>query len=54
MLELEPPLDPPLELELEPVLAMHGWTATVSVSDPDGIVTWFDPGGGVELPDWAT
>ena len=47
-------LGPPLELELDPELAMHGWTATVCVSEPDGMVTWLEPGGTVVLPDCAT
>jgi hypothetical protein len=33
---------------------MQGWMATVSVSVLFGITSWFEPGGGLVLPDWAT
>jgi hypothetical protein len=48
--ELEPPLEPPLE----PELLWHGWIAMVSVSELGGIVTSFEPGGDLVLPDCAT
>lgn len=54
-----PELDDPEELELELLLELleplwHGWIATVSLGEPAGITTWFEPGGMLVLPDWAT
>jgi hypothetical protein len=43
-----------LELLLEAPAAMHGWIATVSVSELRGTTSWLDPGGMVVLPDCAT
>lgn len=47
-----------LELLLDEELcvgaAVHGWTATVSASALGGTITWFDPGGIVELPGCVT
>lgn len=42
-----------LEL-LELLGVMHGWTATVSVSEPGGMTISLEPGGTAELPDWTT
>jgi hypothetical protein len=50
---LEEELD---ELELEEELeagGWHGWTATVWVTLPGGIVTVFEPVGGFDAPCWA-
>lgn len=42
-------------LELVLVGGMHGWMATDSWSEPFGITSWLEPGGGLLLPlAWVT